>query len=111
MACKMHGFFAVALLAGLSIGMHGAAQAPSMRKSAGFLPVAVPLPAEQPVPVPQGLTPVAAGESSAQPMEPVVDISKTDAVWRLSPAQRAVLREQVRRSATRSARCPQCRPE
>ena len=110
MACKMHGFFAAALLAGLAIGMHGAAQAQSMRKSAGFLPVAVPLTAVQNTPAPQGLT-VAAGESSAQPIEPTLDMSKTDAVWRLSPAQRAVLREQVRRSASRSARCPQCRPE
>ena len=111
MACKMHGFFAAALLAGLAIGMHGAAQAQSMRKSAGFLPVAVPLTAVQNTPAPQGMSPVAAGESSAQPIEPTVDLSKTDAVWRLSPAQRAVLREQVRRSASRSARCPQCRPE
>ena len=112
MACKTHDFFTAALLAGLAFSVHSTANAQTpLRKTAGFLPVAVPLAAAQAVPSPQGLAPVAAGESSAQPIEPAVDLSKTDAVWRLSPAQRAVLREQVRRSASRSARCPQCRPD
>ena len=111
MACNTHGFFTAALLAGLAFSVHCTAHAQTPLRKTGFLPVAVPLAAVQSVPAPQGLGPVAAGESSAQPIEPAVDLSKTDAVWRLSPAQRAVLREQVRRSTSRNARCPQCRPD
>ena len=114
MAGKTHVFLTATLLTGLAVGMCGAAFAQSpLRKPAGFLPVALPLAALQNPnpPAPAGLTTVAAGESSAQPVEAPVDMNKADATWRLSPAQRAVLREQVRRSAARNVRCPQCRPE
>jgi hypothetical protein len=110
MVCRTHGFFARALLTGLAFGMCSAHAQPPQRKSAGMLPMAAPLTAQAAPAQINGPFVLAVGESSAQPSAPAT-LSKADDAWRLSPTQRAVLREQVRRSAPRNARCPQCRPD
>ena len=101
MACIQQKIFAGALVVflgamGSGWGVVHAQSANSRAKvQPGFMPVGA-----QGAQVPPTVA-LAVGESSAQAIEaPVVmRVSKPDKVWRLSPAQRAELRDQVRRSS------------
>ena len=103
MACIQQKIFAGALvvfLGAMGSGW-GVVHAQSANSRAKVQPGFMPTGAQ--VVLPPTAVVLAVGESSAQPIEvPVVmRVSAPDNVWRLTPAQRAELREQVRRSSPR----------